>query len=368
MPALGAADYEALGLYDPGQAHAQETLELLDYLVELGASAEDLSDFRDELSGLPSVLAIRGGEPLTLEQAVERSGIGEEELLRIARAAGFPEPGTGDRVFSPQFADLATAMAAAEGVFGENAVLQLVRVMGATMARLADAMVSAFLVNVEPGPTEKDPVGMGVARANAQATALLPVLAPALDVLLRQHLLAARRSSVGASAEAGYETRPLCVGFVDLVDSTALAQQTQVGALGAMLTAFEHICSDIVTRRGGRVVKLIGDEVLYTTADERSACAIALELVQAFEEHPSIPRARAGLASGEVMLRDGDVFGPVVNLASRAVGTAGAGEVLTTRALAQSTGYAVERLQARQLKGFGEPIELCRVIATGSCR
>ena len=163
-------------------------------------------------------------------------------------------------------------MTAAESVFGEEAVLQLIRVMGATMNRLADAIVSSFLVNVEPGVSQRDPAGMDVARANARASELLPVVSFALDVLLRQHLLAAQRSSLGAAAEAGYETRHMCVGFVDLVGSTALAQRMPTAQLGSALTQFEHIASDVVTSGGGRLVKLIGDEVLYTAGDEASAC------------------------------------------------------------------------------------------------
>jgi adenylate cyclase len=368
VPDLNADELQALGLYDPDAPHAAQKLELLEYLIELGASGEDLMAYRDELSGLPAVLAIRGGAALTLAELAESSGLSESKLLKISRAAGFPDPEPGARVFTSAFAGLAAGLAASEEVFGEEAVLQLVRVMGATMARLADALVSAFLVNVEPSVTEKDPVGIEVARANARATGLLPVLAPALDVLLRQHLLPARRDSPSASIRDGYETRRMCVGFADLVGSTALTQRMPAGELGAMLTEFEHICADIVTAGGGRVVKLIGDEVLYTTADERAACAIALDLVAAFAGHPSIPPVRAGVAAGEVMLRDGDVFGPIVNLAARAVGTAAAGQVLTTVETAAACGFAAEPVRRAQLKGFEGPVELCRLLPTGSGR
>src|SRR2546429_7885402 len=106
------------------------------------------------------------------------------------------------------------------------------------------------------------------------------------------------------------------------------------------LTDLEHISSEPVTGGGGRMVKLIGDEVLYTAADEHGACRIALRLAATFSEHPVLPPVRAGLASGEVLLRDGDVFGPVVNLAARAVKIAGAGEVVTSAAVAKAAGIS----------------------------
>ena len=360
------AELEALGVYNPADAHAQQTLELLELLLALGASSEDLADFGDQLAGLPSVLAIRGGPALTLAQASERSGVDEERLLRVAAAAGLPRPGADDRAFIESFGALAAGMEAAEGVFGEGAVLALIRVMGSSMARLADAIVSAFLVNVEPETSEEDPVRLRVARANARIGPLIPGVAGALDVLLRQHLLLARRSSLGAAAEGGYEKRQGYVGFVDLVGSTRLALIGSASALGEALTEFEHASGEVVTAAGGRVVKLIGDEVMFTTASARASCEIALELAGRFSSHPSVPPVRAGLAGGEVMLRDGDVFGPVVSLAARVVGVAGPGEVLAPAELAAEAGVPARALAPRELKGFQEPVELCVLSAAAA--
>ena len=104
-------------------------------------------------------MTIRGGGVLTLSETVERAGVSEEKFLRIMRAAGFPEPVPGDRVLSEQIAGLAAGMEAAEEVFGEDAVLQLVRVMGSAMARLADAVVSAFWSTSSPACETRIPSG-----------------------------------------------------------------------------------------------------------------------------------------------------------------------------------------------------------------
>lgn len=352
------ADFQALGLYDATSPQAAERLELLEYLVGLGATVEDLDAYRDELAGLASVVALRGGRALTLSEVAARSGMAEAKLRQLSRAAGFPEPGRKDRVFAEQFVDLAVTVAAAESLFGEDAVLQLVRVMGSAMARIADAIVSAFLVNIEPG-AHGDP--LAVARANADAVSLLPGVAPALEVLLRQHLIGARRTSLADIGASGYETQRLCVGFVDLVGSTALAQRLSTRELGAVLTSFENAASDAVRSGGGRVVKLIGDEVLYTATDEASACAIAFDLIAAFSNHPSVPPVRAGLAAGEVMLRDGDVFGPVVNLGARAVRVAAPNEVVATRSVAAAADVVAEPIGSAMLKGFDAGVALCRL-------
>jgi class 3 adenylate cyclase len=361
---LSARDYQALGVYDPGARDAKQRLELIEYLVGLGATAADLVAYRDELPGLASVVAIRGSGGLTMAEAAARAGVPVEKMLKLSKAAGFPEPGPEDRVVSERFAEVAMGMAAAEEVFGEETILQLVRVMGSAMARLADAIVSAFLVNVEPAARDEDRAGLAVARANAEAVGLLPTVGPTLDVLLRQHIIAARRTIFGDTAGAGYETQRMCVGFVDLVGSTALAQRLSTRELGSVLTEFETLASDCVTGCGGRVVKLIGDEVLYTARDESAGCTIALDLAASFAGHPIVPPVRAGVAVGEVLLRDGDVFGPIVNLAARAATVAGAGEVVTPIELATAAGLLAEPLGHHRLKGFDEDIELCRLIST----
>jgi class 3 adenylate cyclase len=368
VPARDADELEALGVYDPSEPHAPQRLELLRYLRALGASDEDLCDFSDQLAGLPSVLAIRDGRGLTLHEVAERSGVAEERVMRVASAAGLPRAGSEDRAFTERFVDLVSGLGASEDVFGETALLALLRVMGSAMARLADASVSAFLVNVDPGLSERDPVGLEVARANAQAGQLLPGIARALDALLRQHLLLARRSSLGAAAEGGYERRHLCVGFVDLVGSTGLALDAGAAALGEVLTQFETAASETVMSAGGRVVKLIGDEVLFTAPGELTGCEIALALARRFAEHATVPPVRAGLASGDVLLRDGDVFGPVVNLAARVVAAARPGEVLAPADLVAAAGLPADTPAQRQLKGFDAPVTLRALLPSGSCR
>ena len=191
----------------------------------------------------------------------------------------------------------------------------------------------------------------------------MPTVNAALDVLLRQHIIAARRTILGDAADAGYETQRMCVGFVDVVGSTALAQRLSTRELGSVLTEFEHVAADTVTSAAGRVVKLIGDEVLYTARDELSACTIAPDLAATFTDHPVVPPVRAGVASGDVVLRDGDVFGPVVNLAARAVKIAATGEVVAPAAVAAAAGLAAEPLGQQQLKGIEDEIELCRLLA-----
>jgi adenylate cyclase len=348
-------------VYDPRSPDSGLRLELLDLLVGMGATGEELATFQDTLPALAGVLAIRGGPALTPEEVASRSGLSTQEVQGLALAAGMPDPEPDVPVFTEGFAAFATGVRDVAAVFGEDASTQLIRVLAAAMSRVADAMVSSFLVNVATPAQRMDPIGLGVARANVEVASLLPFVATTMDALLRQHLLMARRLTTTDTVSADFETRQLTVGFVDLVGSTELGEQVDLDELGATLSDFERIASETITEGGGRVVKLIGDEILFTAPDALTASSIALDLADAFQGHPVVPQVRAGLASGEVMLRDGDVFGPVVNLASRIVGVAEAGEVVTTSDVATGAGLPSVPIGVHRLSGIDGDVELHRL-------
>jgi adenylate cyclase len=353
-----------LGVYDPDDANADGRLSLLRYMEELGATTEELVTFKDSLPALAGVLAIRAGPLLTLEEVADRAGLTPHEVGLLAQAAGIPDPEPDVPLFTEAFVEPLAGMKEVAAIFGEEAGTQLLRVMGLAMSRIADAVVSSFLVNVAQAARREDSEGLAVARANVKAAALLPFVARSLDALLRQHLLIARRLTDDDADLVGFESRDLVVGFVDLVGSTEMAEDLDMGELGATLGDFERISTDTITEGGGRVIKLIGDEIMFTAPDAFAAASIALELADAFDGHPTVPQVRVGLAVGEVLLRDGDIFGPVVNLASRAGKIAGPGEVVTTSGVVTGAGLPHVPLGLHDLSGVRGQVELHRLTRT----
>jgi hypothetical protein len=113
---VDAGDFERVGLYNAAAPHAAQQLELLEYLVALGATLEDLVEYGDQLPALASVVALRGGPAMTLAEAATRSGLPEDQICQFTRAAGFPTPGPQDRVFTDGFVTLATAITAADAL------------------------------------------------------------------------------------------------------------------------------------------------------------------------------------------------------------------------------------------------------------
>jgi len=334
---------------------------LINYLRGLGASEEDLLQHRDDLLSLSSLIALRLGRPtLTLEEVAARAGVPVESILRCWRAAGFSDPGPNLPILSDIEAEMFIGITQAERFFGRDAFLQLTRVIGSASSRVADAVVSTFVANI---PVREGAGDLAVAKANTEALILLPSLFRALEVFLRRHIMLARRSTLDVGLTAGVEIQHLTIGFVDLVDSTALAQELSTADLAAALTEFESLVADTVTEHGARVVKLIGDEVMYCVANPLTACRIALVLSDALLRHRVLPPVRIGIAVGAVMSRDGDCFGPVVNLAARAVKIARPGRIVVSSEVSAAVCEALVStpLPAIRLKGFDGETQLFEI-------
>ncbi|MHB8245960.1 MAG: adenylate/guanylate cyclase domain-containing protein [Acidimicrobiales bacterium] len=142
---------------------------------------------------------------------------------------------------------------------------------------------------------------------------------------------------------------------------TALSSQLTAEALARVVDRFEDLAHTTVVDGGGRPVKMIGDEVMFVTSSPVAAVRIGLALVEAYADDELLSDVRVGLATGPVLVREGDFFGSVVNRAHRTVSIADAGTVLTgdevhseAEAETSSSGDLVwEALKPRELKDIG---------------
>ena len=363
----GRAELEAAGLYDPDAEDASAHLALLEYLVGIGATLDDLLTAKPgELPVLASTIALWGNrERLTLDEVAAASGVEPALIARTWRAAGLPEPDPDVRAFSGHDVEILTLLRGGIEFLGEEVTIQMMRVLGAAAARVADASATAFFVNIMPQAIEHDPSGLELARANAESMVLLDGMTRGFDTLLRHHIERGFRPIEALSTAAGIDLVRRSVGFADLVDSTAWTQTLELPALSQALSTFDSTASEIVVRYGGRVVKLIGDSVMFVAHDPVAATEIALTLVDAFASHEVLPPVRAGIATGDVLARDGDYSGGVVNLAARAVNVARPSTVLvdpqTLFALDGSATFSCRPAGEFALKGFGSPVQLSHV-------
>lgn len=365
------AELERAGLYEPSAPDAAERLALLEYLIGRGATLDDLlADGPDDLPVVATRLGLwTDHERLTVDETAAASGVSPELVRRVWRAAGFPDPEPDAKVLTRDDVALFSTLSAATPLVGEEVALQLIRVLGQAAARVADAAVTAFVVNVGPPVLRSDPSGLALARANTEAVALVPQISHGFDLLLRHQLEAARRPVDSSVVRQGVEIQSRSVGFVDLVGSTMLANTLEPRDLAAALARFDATASEVVTEHNGRVVKLIGDEIMFVAADADTAADIALALVETFADDEVLPPVRGAVAAGEVVARDGDYAGAVVNLAARAAKVSRPSTILVDaaeRSGLDRARFVTRDAGAHRLKGFDRRVRLFRLRRNGS--
>ena len=329
---------------------------LRDLVVALGVPADEVD--KAEADGTLGLLAVDQmiladqNPRYTQAEVAAITGL-DDESAKFWRALGFPDPGPNDRIFSDFDVEMLTLVhqLVELGLIARDEALQMTRVIGSSMARIASAQIDAIENRIDE-PTFVD----GTEPAVLRSRFLIPAMPQILEYTWKRHLQsAARRRMVRESAASGGYTQS--VGFADLVGFTALSQQLTDHELAEIVDRFEATAYDLVGSHGGRVVKMIGDEVMFAVDDPGSGLQLGLALAEAYHDDESLSDVRVGLAHGPVLEREGDLYGPVVNLASRIVSIAYAGSVVADAAvhdaLADDDRFRWKSLRTRQLKDIG---------------
>lgn len=293
-------------------------------------------------------------EELTSAQVAERAGMTVEDARRLWRALGFPDPGD-EAAFGSADAE---ALAAIQGAVDQDGldldtIVRMTRAVGQTIARLADWEVAILTREVELAT----PHG----RLD-EARRMVETVGPGFESLLvyawRRHLAAAvSRIELLGDHEDDQHVAEATVGFADLVSFTALTNELDEDQIGDLVEIFESRCHDVVADRSGRVVKTLGDSVLFLADDPEEGIDIALDIIAVIGGDARLPDVRLGLATGPVVLRQGDVYGPSVNLAARLTTVARRNRVIIdehTSELLPASEFETRRLPARAVRGFGE--------------
>ena len=358
-------ELSALGLYDPADAGAEEQLALLEWLVARGATVPQLLEAhaRSRLIAVAGdLLVFPEGRPLTARQVADRAGVALEAVQAVWRALGLSVP----RDDEPRFAEADVAVfvdfRAATEVLDERAVLEFVRVLGSSLARVAEAASAIFGAEVFI-PIREQAAPLALAQLDELGRSALLRVPAALDPLFRHVHDATMHRATRAFDPANRDVIPLAVGFVDLVGFTPLTRRLSTLELSAMVTEFEARATDLAAAHEARVVKLIGDEVMFVALDAVSGCEVALGLTESFRRDGGHITPRGGVTYGSVLARGGDFYGPTVNLAARIADLAVPDEVLVDEELrrtvsATGDGFMFESAGRRMLKGFDEPVAL----------
>ena len=248
----------------------------------------------------------------------------------------------------------------------------LIRSLGRSFARLAEWQMGLLAKQIDLDE-------MSVEQISEVMAKLVPAVESLQSYVWRRHTLAvASRLLLAAEREDSDEHEPVevddgtelvGVGFADIVNYTRTSRSLSRSELTMLVDGFEARALEILTAHGGRIVKTIGDEVLFVADEASELAVIGLELIEERSRDEDFPELRVGLAWGPTVSRLGDVLGPVVNIASRLTSTSRPGRVLVDKRLAEELEdderFKLRRVRRTSVKGYRklEPWSLVR--ATG---
>ncbi|MBP1137046.1 adenylate cyclase [Arthrobacter sp. PvP023] len=314
-----------------------------------------------------------GGErKLRRREVAAGAGLSLLSARKLWRALGFPNLGDEDVAFTERDqAALSTVVDLVRaGKLTEEAAISVTRAIGQMTDRMVVWQIEALVEDM----VHRQGVSDAVARK--RLVNQLPSLVDALEEMLvyswrRQLNAGVQRLAVRAEAglqaseegrEGDEDDAPLplarAVGFADLVSYTSLSRRMNEKTLAQLVQRFENKCAEIISVGGGRLVKTVGDEVLYIAETPAAGAEISLALSQAFTEDEILPQARVAMVWGRILSRLGDIYGPTVNLAARLTALADPGTVLvdsmTAAALEQDERFVLVPQKAEEVRGFGE--------------
>ncbi|HEV2782062.1 MAG TPA: adenylate/guanylate cyclase domain-containing protein [Actinophytocola sp.] len=298
-------------------------------------------------------ILLGGKRRYTRLEVAAKSGVPLERATELWHSLGFAAVPDDAVVFTD--GDLAALRTANEliqaGITDPAQASALARVMGQQLGRLAESQVETLRDILVADPE--------LAADERALSRFIERLVPDLERLQsfswRRHLAAYSGRALAAQGD-DTDARHEVVGFADMVGFTAFTRRSSEAELVSVVDRFDAVTAEVVAEAHGRIVKMIGDEVLFTAGGPERGAEIALTLLERAEELAELPLLRAGLAYGRVLNRFGDVYGSVVNLASRLASIARPGTVLIDReladALADHPSYVIRHRRPVSVRGY----------------
>jgi adenylate cyclase len=175
-------------------------------------------------------------------------------------------------------------------------------------------------------------------------------------------------SLVGASSQAE-QRRLAAIVFTDIVGYTALTQSDERLAM-QLLEKHRELIRPILLKHSGREVKTMGDAFLFEFGSALEATECAVEMQQALHSYnegvTDKVLVRVGVHLGDIIHREGDVYGDAVNIASRIEPLAPGGGICISQQVydqvKNKVSYSFDRLETPHLKNVKDPIEVYQVL------
>jgi adenylate cyclase len=293
-----------------------------------------------------------GSRPtLNGDQVAELVGIPREIAKQRWRSLGFTEVADDEIAFTPADVEamrLTQRLHELGMIKGEDEAA-LIRTLGRSFARLAEWQLTVLGETIDPAELDEDGL-------IAVLDTVTPLLEQVQNYVWRRHTLSAASRLLLAPPVDDADEVSTAIGFADIVGYTRHTRSLSQEDLARLVDEFEARALAIITGHSGRIIKTIGDEILFAADSPSDAAHISLELVEEHLVDEDFPQLRVGTAWGPVLHRLGDVFGPTVNIASRLTSIARPGRALVDKELAEAIeddeSFKLRRMRRMSVKGY----------------
>ncbi|MEY2426576.1 MAG: adenylate cyclase [Actinomycetota bacterium] len=352
------ADLRAAGVEPPDgdPFRVDGFFDFVRWLQTKGASTDEIAAAArrgwGDLDALRLELLVFGPGELDLADLAELARTNQDHIDKWWNTLGLAHVQSNGRSFNDTDVAIARFSSGMTSTFGDRAE-DVMRVAGLALRQLATAWLDTSRVTAQtPLMTMPD---VEVGRIVEAWVETKPDVDQFLTAIFWRHMCDVLAQHSVTYAGDGTTTISRTIVFVDLVDYTSLSQRIDHLELGRIVGALERLAVSAASAQHGRVVKTLGDGVMLEFGEASAAVHAAQTLV---EPRPDLPLRRAGVASGHVLARQGDYFGPAVNLTARLAAVAEPGEVVVDHLPA---GIAGDEMAPVVLKGYDEPVTPFRV-------
>lgn len=155
------------------------------------------------------------------------------------------------------------------------------------------------------------------------------------------------------------------IAFIDLSGFTQFTHDHGDEAAVLALKFFRDVTREVCTRRGVRIAKWLGDGAMMIGVEAEDLAECITEIGQIFADHDAALPLRAGVATGPVILFEGDDYiGSIVNLAARLADRAAPGQLLAPKDFmsAMMVNTEATSLGPMNINGFSEPLEIVSLV------
>lgn len=372
LVSLGVVDPTEDGAFSEGdvrRARLYQGLEQAGIPIEAMVEAIERGELSFAFLDLPVWDRFSGLSGSSFTEVSSREAIPLELLMVVREAIGFAQADPDDRMREDELRVLPIIKLQLSKGFDPAVIERWLRVYGDTLRRITEAESDWWFTKIQLPDlaSESNEAKMlelvnewGEEFASLNEQALLAIYHAKQEHTWTGNLI---EEVEGALDRAGLRSRMAtlpAICFLDISGYTRLTEERGDEAAAELATRLTPLVQRPSDRHGGKVVKWLGDGVMFHFREPAGAVVAALEMLEAIWI-ADLPPAHVGLHAGPVVFQGGDYFGRTVNVAARIADHAASGQVLVTQEIVNSIDQgdvAFTAIGPVALKGVSQPVEL----------